>query len=127
MNGSDFAKQFLVVSDNPEAVFVTLHNNVASDDGLDNQKNNRWERDIRPSNTGGGGKNAGLALVELFPMADGKMADLNVLPGLTEVGKRTYTNTYTKLERSQYTYDESAPYMNRDPRFYRTFAFPCSR
>ena len=39
VNGSDFAKQFLIVSGNPEAVFVTLHNNVASDDGLDNQKN----------------------------------------------------------------------------------------
>lgn len=124
VNGSDFAKQFLTVSDNPEAVFVTLHNNVASDDGLDNQKNNRWERDIRPSNTGGGGKEAGLALIELFPMADGKMADLNTLTPHEKAGKRSYVNTYSKLERSQYAYDESAPYMNRDPRFYRTFAFP---
>ena len=124
VNGSDFAKQFLVVSDNPEAVFVTLHNNVASDDGLDNQKNNRWERDIRPSNTGGGGKNAGLALVEMFPMADGKMANLNTLSPLEKAGKRSYANTYSKLERSTYAYDESAPYLNRDPRFYRTFAFP---
>ena len=124
VNGSDFAKQFLTVSGNPEAVFVTLHNNVASDDGLDNQKNNRWERDVRPANTGGGGKNAGLALVELFPMADGKMANLNVLKPLDKAGTRTYKDTYSKLERSQYAYDESAPYMNRDPRFYRTFAFP---
>ena len=124
VNGSDFAKQFLTVSGNPEAVFVTLHNNVASDDGLDNQKNNRWERDIRPSNTGGGGKEAGLALIELFPMADGKMADLKTLTPHEKAGKRSYVNTYSKLERSQYAYDESAPYMNRDPRFYRTFAFP---
>ena len=123
VNGSDFANQFLSSSINPEAVFVALYNNIVAD-GSDIQRNNNWERSIRPKNTGGSGKNAGLALVELFPMADGKMADLNVLPGLTEVGKRTYTNTYTKLERSQYTYDESAPYMNRDPRFYRTFAFP---
>lgn len=124
VNGSDFAKQFLMVSNNPEAVFVTLYNNIASDDGLDNQKNNRWERDVRPANTGGGGKNAGLALVELFPMADGKMADLSALTPLDKAGARTYTNTYSKLERSQYAYDEAAPYMNRDPRFYRTFAFP---
>ena len=124
VNGSDFAKQFLVVSSNPEAVFVTLHNNVASDDGLDNQKNNRWERDVRPANTGGGGKAAGLALVEMFPMADGKMPDLSNLTALEKAGKRSYVNTYSKLERSQYAYDESAPFMNRDPRFYRTFAFP---
>ena len=123
VNGSDFANQFLSSSINPEAVFVALYNNIVAD-GSDIQRNNNWERSIRPKNTGGSGKNAGLALVELFPMADGKMADLNVLPGLTEVGKRTYTDTYTKLERSQYTYDETAPYMNRDPRFYRTFAFP---
>ena len=124
VNGSDFAKQFLVVSGNPEAVFVTLHNNVASNDGLDNQRNNPWERGIRPANTGGGGKNAGLALVEMFPMKDGKMANLNTLTPLSKAGARSYANTYSLLERSQYAYDETAPYMNRDPRFYRTFAFP---
>ena len=124
VNGSDFAKQFLVVSGNPEAVFVTLHNNVASDDGLDNQRNNSWERGIRPANTGGSGKNAGLALVELFPMADGKIPNLNSLTPLDKAGARTYKDTYSKLERSNYAYDETAPYMNRDPRFYRTFAFP---
>jgi hypothetical protein len=124
VNGSDFAKQFLVVSGNPESVFVTLHNNVASDDGLDNQKNNRWERDIRPANTGGGGKNAGLALVELFPMADGKIPNLTNLTPLDKAGARSYRDTYSKLERSQLDYDQNAPFMNRDPRFYRTFAFP---
>ena len=124
VNGSDFAKQFLMVSNNPEAVFVTLYNNIASDDGLDNQKNNRWERDVRPANTGGGGKNAGLALVELYPMADGTMSDLSALTHIDMAGARSYANTYSKLERSQYAYDEAAPYMNRDPRFYRTFAFP---
>ena len=122
INGSDFAAQFLTSGVNPEAVFVALYNNVVGD-GLDNQRNNRWERDIRPANTGGGGKRAGLALVELFPMADGKIADLSGLT-TTTMGARTYKDTYSKLERSQYAYDESAPYMNRDPRFYRTFAFP---
>ena len=122
VNGSDFAKQFLSDGINPEAVFVALHNNIVAD-GSDIQRNNNWERAIRPKNTGGSGKTAGLALVELFPMADGKMPDLTNLPTL-ETGSRTYANTYSHLERSQYTYDESAPYMNRDPRFYRTFAFP---
>ncbi len=110
INGSDFARQFLTASKNPEAVFVTLHNNVASDDGLDNQKNNRWERDIRPSNTGGGGKTAGLMLIQQFPMADGKIP--------------AGTGTYTKLETSEYSYESDFPFMNRDPRFYRTFSFP---
>ena len=110
INGSDFARQFLTSGKNPEAVFVTLHNNVASDDGLDNQKNNRWERDIRPANTGGGGKTAGLMLIQQFPMADGKIP-----AGL---------GTYTKLETSEYSYEADYPFMNRDPRFYRTFSFP---
>ena len=110
INGSDFARQFLTSGKNPEAVFVTLHNNVASDDGLDNQKNNRWERDIRPANTGGGGKSAGLMLIQMFPMADGKIP-----AGL---------GTYTKLETSDFSYEAEYPFMNRDPRFYRTFTFP---
>lgn len=110
VNGSSFALQFLQPGKNPEAVFVTLHNNVASDDGLDNQKNNRWERDIRPANTGGGGKGASKMLIDMFPMADGKLP--------------AGTNTYTKLETSQFAYESDYPFMNRDPRFYRTFTFP---
>ncbi len=120
---SNFANQFLTSTVNPEAVFVTLYNNIEGD-GLDVQKNNPWERGIRPANTGGSGKAAGLALVELFPMADGKIPNLSVLQDLEMVGARTYKNTYTKLERSAFAYDESAPFMNRDPRFYRTFAMP---
>ena len=122
VNGSDFAKQFLSNGINPEAVFVALYNNIVAD-GSDIQRNNGWERAIRPKNTGGSGKTASLSLIELFPMADGKMPDLSGLPTL-ETGSRTYANTYSKLARSQYAYDESAPFMNRDPRFYRTFAFP---
>ena len=122
-NGSDFAGQFLTSNINPEAVFVVLYNNIVGD-GLDNQKNNAWERMIRPTNTGGSGKRAGLALIEMFPMADGKMPDLSRLSPLSNIGNRTYKDTYSRLERSQYAYDESAPFMNRDPRFYRTFAFP---
>ena len=122
VNGSDFAKQFLSNGINPEAVFVALYNNIVAD-GSDIQRNNSWERAIRPKNTGGSGKTASLSLIELFPMADGKMPDLSGLPAL-ETGSRTYASTYSKLARSQYAYDEKAPFMNRDPRFYRTFAFP---
>ena len=109
INGSAFANMFLQSKQNPEAVFVTLYNNVEGD-GLDNQKNNRWERDIRPANTGGGGKNASAMLVDMFPMADGKIP--------------ASAGTYTKLETSSIAYESNYPFMNRDPRFYRTFAFP---
>ena len=46
VNGSDFAAQFLQSGQNPEAVFITLYNNIEGD-GLDNQKNNSWEKAIR--------------------------------------------------------------------------------
>lgn len=110
VNGSDFAGQFLTSNKNPEAVFVTLYNNIANEDGLDNQKNNSWERSIRPSNTGGSGKRAAQMLVDLFPMKDGKLPPT--------------ADTYTKLEKSTIPYDPSYPFMDRDPRFYRTFALP---
>ena len=113
VNGSDFAAQFLQSGQNPEAVFITLYNNIEGD-GLDNQKNNSWEKGIRPKNTGGGGKRAALRLVQMFPMADGKV------PASTA----EYTNPYSKLETSQYALEDLYPFMNRDPRFYRTFAFP---
>jgi hypothetical protein len=49
-------------------------------------------------------------MVKLFPMADGR-----VPAGL---------GTYTKLQSSTLEYEAQYPFMNRDPRFYRTFAFP---
>lgn len=106
INGSDFAGLFSTVK-SPEAVFVTLFNTVQTGDGM---KNNGWEGGIRPKNATGSGKEASAMLLDLFPMADGK--------------KPALTSTYTKLEGSEYTYDENYPFMNRDPRFYRTFAFP---
>lgn len=109
VNGSDFTNMFAQSSKNPEAVFVTLYNNVVGD-GLDNQKNNPWERAIRPANTGGSGKTASSMLINLFPMADGKIP--------------AGSGTYTKLETSDSTYSKSLPFVGRDPRFYRTFAFP---
>ena len=114
INGSDFAKMFLTSSRNPEAVFVTLYNNVANDDGLDNQKNNSWGRAIRPFNTKpagtGSGMEPGLMLIQQFPMKDGKISST--------------AGTYTKLAPSAYRYDPNCPFLNRDPRFYRTFTFP---
>ena len=108
VNGSDFANQFNQrTTANPEAVFVTLFNTVQAGD---QQKNNSWERYIRPSNTSGSGKNASAMLIDMFPMADGK--------------RPATANTYKKLDASSYEYDREHPFMNRDPRFYRTFAFP---
>lgn len=109
-NGSSFAGQFLVTGFNPEAVFFTLHNKVASDEQLDNQKNNRWERDIRPSNTGGGGKRASKMILDLFPMKDGRIP--------------SGTSDYTYIKHSNLSITSQAPFMDRDPRFYRTFTFP---
>lgn len=109
VNGSDFAGMFSQSGKNSEAVFVTLYNNITGD-GLDTQKNNTWERGIRPANTGAGGKNAAQTEIDLFPMADGKIP--------------AGTGTYTKLTTSDSTYDATLPFISRDPRFYRTFAFP---
>ena len=108
INGSAFARMFCQSGVNPEAVFVTLYNNVTVEG--DTQKNNPWERYIRPKNATGSGKNASAMLVDMFPMSDGKVP--------------TTCDTYTKLERSSEDYVHDEPFMNRDPRFYRTFAFP---
>lgn len=106
-NATAWATMFAVIQ-NKEAVFTTLYNDQKDGDG---QKNNGWEHSIRPANAmGGGGKEASAMLVDLFPMADGKR------PPLSE--------TYSKLETSDLSYDSEFPFMNRDPRFYRTFAFP---
>ena len=86
-----------------EAVFITLHNTNDNVSGQpDYGKWNIWENNIRPKNTNGNGGLAPTAeMVDLFPMADGK-----------------------KPEESSITYDKRKFWLNRDPRFYRTFAFP---
>ena len=102
---------FSEVQGNTEAVFVTLYNTNTSSSAADFSKNNPWEHGIRPSNTaGGGGKTPSAMLVDMFPMADGK--------------RPNSCDTYTKLDASEISYDANVPFMNRDPRFYRTFAFP---
>lgn len=105
-NGSDFAQMFATTRSS-EAVFVTLFNTVQTGDG---QKNNNWERGIRPKNTTGSGLEASAMMVDMFPMSDGK--------------KPASCATYSKLDASEYEYEGEFPFMNRDPRFYRTFAFP---
>ena len=107
VNGSDFALMFNQVGRNPEAVFVTLYNNQTGDDI---GQNSNWERSVRPSNITGAGIEASAMLVDMFPMADGKRPQT--------------TDTYSLLNESSIPYDRDCPFMNRDPRFYRTFAFP---
>lgn len=103
VNGSGWAKMFSTYT-SKEAVFVTLYNNVKTGTGTNYNKNNGWENSIRPINTGGsGGKSTTAQMVDLFPMADGKR------PG---------------DPNSDYLYDPQRFFLNRDPRFYRTFAFP---
>lgn len=93
----DWEKMFV----NPlskEAVLITLYNNI-SDDQF--KFNNSWEQSARPKDIkGGGGIAATAEMVDLFPMADGKK------PG-----------------ESSLSYDPLKFYKDRDPRFYRTFAF----
>lgn len=48
-------------------------------------------------------------MVDLFPMSDGK--------------RPAQYNSYTTVKASDITYDPTKPFLNRDPRFYRTFAF----
>lgn len=108
VNGSDFAAMFSTIYPNPEAVFVALCNTAVSDD---EKKNNPWESAIRPRNSlGQGSYEASDMIVDMFPMKDGK--------------RPATSATYTNLEASAHTYDASYPFMDRDPRFYRTFAFP---
>ena len=86
-----------------EAVFITLHNTKDNVSGQpDYGKYNRWEHTIRPHNTnGGGGLTPTSEMIDLFPMADGK-----------------------RPSQSSIFYDKTKFWLNRDPRFYRTFAFP---
>ncbi|GHT60980.1 membrane protein [Bacteroidia bacterium] len=81
-----------------EAVFVTLFNNITNDQF---RRLNGVEQSARPKEIqGGGGSSSPIEMVDLFPMEDGKK------PG-----------------ESIYPYDTLKFYKNRDPRFYRTFAF----
>lgn len=106
VNAAGWSKMFSDFN-SPEAVFVTLYNMVHDDNAAHEiYRNNRREQGLRPSNAAGAtnntGMNANALMVDLFPMADGKKP--------TEVGA--------------YNYSPLKFFQNRDPRFYRTFAFP---
>ena len=114
INASAFATLFGQVR-NCEDVFVTLFNTedpMQSGEAGDKGKNNYWENNIRPANTNNrsGGMEPSAMIIDMFPMADGKLP--------------SSVDTYSKLEKSSMQYDREHPFMNRDPRFYRTFAFP---
>ena len=104
-NASNWAKIWCNIyggeSQASEAVIISNCNNAAGDAG--DQLYNCLEQKLRPSNCGGsGGISPSAEMVDAFPMADGKRP--------TEAG--------------QYSYDKKLFFLNRDPRFYRTFAFP---
>ncbi len=109
VNASAWAEMFNADS-NMEAVFVTLYNKIEDGGVPDYSRNNPWERGIRPTNTlGNGGKEPSATMVDLFPMSDGK--------------RPSQYDSYTKTAASSVTYNPALPFLNRDPRFYRTFAF----
>ncbi len=106
-NASNWAKIWTNIyageSQKSEAVYMAICNNTSGDAG--DQLYNCTENKLRPSNCGGaGGISPSAEMIDAFPMADGKRP--------TEAG--------------QYTYDKKLFFLNRDPRFYRTFAFPGS-
>ena len=110
----DWANMFMLVgAQNTEGVFFARFNNIKDGGVPDYHRNNPWEQAIRPSNTlGGGGIVPSATMVDIFPMRDGG------------VNGKTATDFYTKLAASTLEYDEVHPFMDRDPRFYRTFGFP---
>jgi hypothetical protein len=92
-------EKMFVTPKSSEAVITVLHNTVTTDSY---KKNNAWEQNARPKEAqGGGGYGATAEMVDLFPMKDGQR------PG----------------ESADFTYEPLKFYKDRDPRFYRTFAF----
>jgi hypothetical protein len=82
---------------NKEAIMVRLLSNSTASSGVEN---NGWEKSIRVTKqTGSGGVSVPKEMIDLFPMADGSRPTIG-------------TN-----------YNDTFFFMNRDPRFYRTFAF----
>lgn len=86
---------------NKEAIVVQLFSNSDASSGI---ISNGWERSIRLTNQGGaGGISAPQEMIDLFPLENG--ARPNADNG----------------------YDATHFFLNRDPRFYRTFAFSGSK
>ncbi|MBD0823769.1 RagB/SusD family nutrient uptake outer membrane protein [Aestuariibaculum marinum] len=100
-SAKDWQEMFLI--DNSfcsEAITVQMLGNGNNTSIL----NNSWENNVRlTSQAGSGGLSAPKEMIDLFPMADGS--------------KPTAANGY----------DEFLFFVDRDPRFYRTFAFSGSK
>ena len=96
-SAKDWFDMFLIDNTfNPEAIVVQLMGSGNTESYL----NNSWESAIRlSSQDGDGGIEAPKEMIDLFPMADGS--------------KPTAENGY----------DDFLFFLNRDPRFYRTFSF----
>lgn len=91
-------EKMLVTIQTKEFVMGRLSNTLTTD----LKSNNGWEQSARPKDLlGNGGASATSEMLDMFPMADGQ-----------KPGKST-----------KYPYDPLKFYKNRDPRFYRTFAF----
>lgn len=82
---------------NPEAIIVRL---LSSSNAASGVESNGWERSIRVNDqSGSGGISAPKEMIDLFPMKDGSRPVAGV------------------------NYDSTHFFLDRDPRFYRTFAF----
>ncbi len=104
-SASDWAKMTYVTDNafNKEAIYVQLLSS-ANPATTTTAYNNSWENNIRPKDeNGGGGISAPKGMLDLFPMADGS--------------RPTTANGYV----------DTFFFVNRDPRFYRTFAFSGSK
>ncbi|RRN76622.1 RagB/SusD family nutrient uptake outer membrane protein, partial [Pseudoxanthomonas sp. SGD-10] len=100
-DGKAWGDMWLKEVGNPEAVIVFGFNTAAV--GGTFTRNSGWEQVIRPRSIGGNGSiSPTKQIVDAFPMKDGKA---------------------TASASSTYTYDPNKFYKNRDPRFYKTFAY----
>ncbi|OQP38778.1 hypothetical protein A4H97_18855 [Niastella yeongjuensis] len=98
-DGSAFENVFLKELDNPEALILYGFNTNTSDQIA---KANGWENSCRAKEfLGGGSLNATKQMMDAFPMKDGKKID----------------------EPGNYIYGLDSFYKDRDPRFYKTFAY----
>ena len=99
-NGKAWENMWFHGVNNPEGVIVVGFNNIQADQ---TQRNNGWEQAARPKQVlGGGSLSPTKQIVDAFPMIDGKM------PSEASI---------------EYPYDAKLFYKNRDPRFYKTFAY----
>lgn len=101
-SAKDWESMFYIRDNAPisEAITIQLCGIASAD--LTLNINNSWEKAIRVAGQGGSAGSGGVAapkeMIDLFPMADGKRP-------------------------TAATYNDFTFFVNRDPRFYRTFAF----